>query len=289
MGTAKIPEVIQNKFHDLKAILKDMQKVLVAFSGGVDSTLLVKVAHDVLGNHVLAVIAKSETYPQTEIQEAIKLAQQMGVRYMVIESCEMEDPNFVSNSPERCYFCKMELFSKLQEIASNEGIPYILDGANLEDADDYRPGFKAANELGIRSPLKEAQLIKNEIRTLSRCLGLPTWDKPSLACLSSRFPYYTTINSKALNQVAQAEDFLRSLGFSQIRVRHHDHMARIEVLPEEISRLTAPDIREQIIKSFKDIGYTYVTLDMAGYRTGSLNETLSLDKKEQGKNRGEKG
>lgn len=268
---------ISEKYEKLRNILKKMKRVLVAFSGGVDSTFLLKVAHDVLGDDVLAVIAASETYPDKEREEAIRLAEKMNVRYRIIQTKELENPDFVSNSPQRCYFCKKELFSKLKEIAHLEGISYVLDGANFDDLEDFRPGANAAEELGIHSPLKDAHLLKNEIREISMSLGLPTWDKPSMACLSSRFPYYTAIDEKGLNQVRQAEDFLKSLGFSQLRVRHHGLIARIEVKPEEIPKIIEPGVISLVIENLKKAGYTYVTLDLSGYRTGSMNEPLRLE------------
>ncbi len=279
MNKDSIPAALAEKHARLKALLKEWGRVLVAFSGGVDSAFLLKVAHDVLGGDVLAVIATSETYPEKETQEAVLLAESMNVPYRVIQSCEMENPDFVSNAPDRCYHCKMELFSRLRAIADEENIPYVLDGANFEDTGDYRPGSKAAEELNVRSPLKETGFVKDEIRELSRHLGLPTWDKPAMACLSSRFPYYTKIHSQALLQIAQAEEFLRSLGLSQLRVRHHESIARIEVPPGDIPGLVDSKIREAIVGRFKELGYTYVTLDLAGYRSGSLNETLSEDEK----------
>jgi len=263
-----------SKLEELKKILLEMKKVLIAFSGGVDSTFLLKVARDVLGQNVLAVTASSETYPQAEIEDARKLARKLKIRHSVIHTCELENPDFVSNPPQRCYYCKQELFSKLKEIAEAESIPYVLDGANYEDTEDFRPGAAAAEELGIRSPLKEVKLIKKEIRTLSKKFDLPTWDKPSLACLSSRFPYYTEIDKKSLKQIGQAEEFLKELGFKQVRVRHHDHIARIEIEAEEFPRIIEKGTREKIVENFKKFGYAYVSLDLAGYRTGSMNEPL---------------
>ncbi|MGB2906581.1 MAG: ATP-dependent sacrificial sulfur transferase LarE [Candidatus Aminicenantaceae bacterium] len=279
MPSQPISSALSEKYDRLKALLQDLGRVLVAFSGGVDSTFLLKVAFDELGENVLAVIATSETYPEKEIQEATLLAESMNVRYRIIQSCEMENPDFVANPPDRCYHCKMELFSRMQVIADSENIPYVLDGANFEDTGDYRPGSRAAEELKVRSPLKETGFVKDEIRELSRHLGLPTWNKPAMACLSSRFPYYTRIHSEALGQIAQAEEFLRSLGLSQLRVRHHETIARIEVPPEDIARLMDPQLREAIVRRLKQLGYAYVTLDLAGYRTGSLNEILSEDQK----------
>lgn len=267
-----------SKFEKLKEILSKMGKVLIAFSGGVDSTFLLKVAQDVLGEDVLAVIASSETYPERERNEAVKLAQMFNVRSRVIQTQELENPDFSSNPPERCYFCKKELFSDLIDIAASEDIPYILDGSNYEDITDFRPGLEAAKELNVRSPLQEAGLLKKEIRQLSKKLDLPTWNKPSLACLSSRFPYHSEIDSKSLKQIDQAEEFLRSLGFKQIRVRHYGQTARIEIERDEFSKIIKENIREEVIKNFKKFGYVYITLDLAGYRTGSMNEPLSFKK-----------
>jgi len=263
-----------SKLEKLKKILFKMKKVLVAFSGGVDSTFLLKVARDVLGENVLAVTASSETYPQGEIEDAKKLARKLKVRHSVIHTCELENPDFVGNPPQRCYYCKQELFSRLKEIAEVETIPYVLDGSNYEDTADFRPGAEAAQELGIRSPLKEAKLFKSEIRALSKKLNLTTWNKPSLACLSSRFPYYTEIDKKSIKQIGQAEEFLKKLGFRQVRVRHHDHIARVEIEAEEFPKIIKQETREKIVKNFKKFGYTYVSLDLAGYRTGSMNEPL---------------
>ena len=265
-----------SKYEKLKNILQEMGGVLVAFSGGVDSTFLLKTAHEVLGKNVLAVIASSETYPQKEREEAIRLAQKFNIRYKVIETKELESSDFANNPPQRCYFCKKELFSKLKDIAEAEGIPYILDGSNYEDTADFRPGTKAAEELGIRSPLKEVHLGKSEIRQLSKRSSLPTWNKPSLACLSSRFPYYTKIDTKNLKQVAQAEEYLRKLGFTQVRVRHHGQIARIEIEPPEFPKITEKKVREAVIKNFKKFGYIYIALDLAGFRSGSMNEPLNL-------------
>lgn len=277
--TAEITPTNLSKYEKLKNLLGEMGKVLVAFSGGVDSSFLLKVAVDVLGENVLAVIASSETYPEKERDEAVKLAKRLNVRYEVIQTKELENPDFAHNPPERCYFCKMELFSKLKDIAESEGIPYVLDGSNFEDTSDFRPGAKAAEELGVRSPLKETGLVKEEIRQLSKYVDLPTWNKPSLACLSSRFPYFTEIEPESLKQVAQAEKFLKGLGFNQVRVRHHGQIARVEIEPQEFSKIVEKATKEKIINAFKKFGFIYITLDLAGFRSGSMNEPLDLGKK----------
>lgn len=267
------------KYEELKNLLQKMRKVLVAFSGGVDSTFLLKVAHDLLGDEVLAVVASSEIYPQKERKEALKLAGELGVRCRVVETHQLENPDFSQNPPQRCYFCKKELFSELNTIARSQGIPYVLDGSNYEDIRDFRPGLEAVDELGGRSPLKEVGLVKEEIRLLSRKLGLPTWNKPSFACLSSRFPYYSEIDSPSLRRVERAENYLRKLGFSQFRVRHHGQTARIEIMPSEFTKLMQEATRKRIVRNFKKWGYVYVTLDLEGYRSGSMNEPLLPDKK----------
>ena len=263
------------KVDKLERILRPMDRVLVAFSGGVDSTLLLKAAVDVLGvDNVLAVIAGSETYPGKEIREAGALAKKLKIKYRVIHTHEINNPDFVRNPPLRCYYCKTELFSTLKRIAEQEGIAFVLDGQNADDAGDFRPGARAGREIGVRSPLKEAKLTKNDIRKLSKIFGLPTWNKPSLACLASRFPYHTKIDIRSLKQVGAAEDDLRALGFGQLRVRHHGDVARIEIIPDEFGKIMRPAVLSKVVAALKKRGYLYVTLDLAGYRTGSMNEGL---------------
>ncbi len=270
---------IDAKFDALKKILRQYGSLLVAFSGGVDSSFLLKVAYDLLGEKVIAVTATSSTYPASEYQESLRIAKQIGARHITIQSEELDIEEFAKNPPERCYFCKKELFTKLASIARREGIQYIADGSNADDAYDYRPGMTAAAEFGVVTPLKEAGLTKDDIRQLSKSLGLSTWNKPSLACLSSRFPYGEKITGGKLEIVNEAETFLKSIGFSQVRVRHHETIARIEVPQSEIEKFYDDNLRKKIIQKLKQLGYTYITLDLEGYRSGSMNEVLQKPKK----------
>jgi uncharacterized protein len=266
---------VEEKLSKLKAIVSELESVVVAFSGGVDSTLVTKVCYDTLKDNSMAVTARSETYPDFEFKEAQKLAKEIGIKHMVIDTSELAIEGFANNPPERCYFCKSELFGKLKEIAKEHGFLNVADGANLDDTQEFRPGLQASRELNVRSPLKEAGLAKTDIREVSKMLKLPNWDKPAYACLSSRFPYGQSITEEKLSMVSEAEKYLRGLGLVQFRVRHHETIARIEVLPEDINILTNSTAREKLTARFKEIGFTYVTLDLAGYRSGSMNEVLT--------------
>jgi uncharacterized protein len=266
---------VEEKFARLKEIFLSMGRVVVAYSGGVDSTLLLRAAKESLGEaHVVAVTALSPLYPDRELAGAKRMAQEMDVKHILIESNELEIDGFSKNPSNRCYFCKKELFEEMQNLARKEAISFVVEGSTLDDEKDHRPGRRAIQELGIRSPLQEARFTKKDVRELSRTLGLPTWDKPSFACLASRFPYGEEITPEGLRMVDEAEDFLFSLGFKQVRVRHYQSLARIEVYPEEMSRLMNGSLREKVVNRLKKIGYRYVTLDLQGFRSGSMNEVL---------------
>ncbi|MBU3182587.1 ATP-dependent sacrificial sulfur transferase LarE [Clostridium psychrophilum] len=267
------------KFQKLKDNLRKLGSVAIAYSGGVDSTFLLKVASDVLGDKVIAITAKSTTYPEREFKEAVKYIKGIGAKHIVIISEELEIEGFASNPVNRCYYCKKELFSKIRKVADDNNINAVLDGSNLDDTSDYRPGMQAAKELEVISPLKDAKFTKNDIRTMSKRLGVPTWNKPAFACLSSRFPYGNKITVEKLSMVERAEQFLLDIGFRQIRVRHHGDIARIEVNVEERNKFFDVKIMDKVANKLKIIGFKYVTLDLLGYRTGSMNEVLSEEEK----------
>lgn len=262
---------MQRKFLALKALLQELPGAVIGFSGGVDSTFLVYVAHEVLKDRIIAVTAVSDTYPEHQLDEARQLAAQFGINHEIIKTNEFDSPDFTSNPSNRCYYCKKELFSELKNLADKNGW-VVLDGANLDDCNDYRPGHKAAAEMGVRSPLKEAGLTKAEIRELSKDLGLPTWNKQAYACLASRIPYGTAITAEALKRIDQAETFLASLGLKQMRVRDHFPVARIEVDRTEME--AAWRMRDAIKEKLRAIGFPYVAIDLDGFRSGSMNEVL---------------
>jgi pyridinium-3,5-biscarboxylic acid mononucleotide sulfurtransferase len=269
-------ESIHEKRDHLYGLLREMGRVVVAYSGGVDSSYLLAAALDALGaEHVLAVTADSPTYPASEREAAAQLARKLGVEQRSIATTELDDPNFAGNSPERCYFCKGHLFEELTAMAREAGIEHVVYGANFDDLGDHRPGMRAAQEWGGRAPLLEAELTKDDVRTLSRELGLPTWDKPAMACLASRFPYHDRITAEGLGRVEAAEELLRGeLGLREVRVRHHDTVARLEVDPADLPRILEEPNRRRIVSRLKELGYAYVTIDLEGFRSGSMNETL---------------
>ena len=262
------------KIARLVSVLKDLGQVAVAYSGGVDSAFLLKVAWDVLGQGAMGVLAWSESMDRNEYAEAQKVAAAMGIPIRIIETREFDNPAYRQNAPDRCYHCKTELFKRVKDFAAQKGIPWVLDGSNSDDLGDYRPGARARAEKGVRSPLQEAGLTKDEIRRHSRALGVPTWDKPSAPCLSSRIPYGTEVTDERLRQVEASEASLRSLGFREVRVRHHGQIARIEIPPADFPRILDAQVREAVIGAIKESGFLYVALDLQGIRSGSLNEVL---------------
>ena len=264
------------KLEELKRSLKSLESIAVAFSGGVDSSFLLKVASDVLGDKAIAVTAKSSTYPEREYKEAVEFCEKYGIKQIVITSEELDVEGFAENPLNRCYLCKNELFTKIKEVARQNNIKNVTEGSNFDDLSDYRPGLKAVAEQGIVSPLRKANLTKDEIRYLSKEMGLKTWNKPSFACLSSRFPYGQKITKEKLDMVDKAEQYLMDIGFTQVRVRHHGEVARIELIPAEISKILENNFINDIYSYFKTLGFTYSALDLKGYRTGSMNENNTL-------------
>lgn len=263
---------LEDKYQNLVSMLKELSTVSVAFSGGVDSSLLLRIAYDCLQDNCIALIGKSPSFPAHELEQAESLAQEIGVAHEVVPTSEMQSPDYLENSPDRCFHCRMHSMDDLLQRSQKLGFDHLLDGANADDASDYRPGQKAAKTLGVKSPLMEVGLTKQEVRSLARALDLSVWNKPASACLSSRIPYGTAITIEALNKINQAELMLKSLGFTNVRVRHYDELARIELDSDEMTQ--ALKKRDEITKSLREIGYTYITLDLDGFRSGSMNLTL---------------
>lgn len=272
-----VTEELQNKLNRLEEIIRELGSLAVGFSGGVDSAFLLAAASQVLADRALAVTNADASVPSREVEEAAAFCKQRGIRHIICRLDPLQDENYRKNGPERCYFCKRGIFTEIGRIARENGIEYVAEGSNLDDLGDYRPGLKAVSELGVKSPLRDAGLTKSDIRQLSKAMGLPTWSKPAYACLASRFVYGEEITAEKLHMIERAEQFLIGHGFLQERVRMHGMMARIEVAPEEIEKIAAEKMRRAIMEEFVKIGFSYVALDLKGYRTGSMNETLQKE------------
>lgn len=270
-------DIRHQKLEKLKDYLKSLESVAVAFSSGVDSTFLLKIAHDTLGDKAIAITAESASFPKREKNEAIEFCKKEKIKHFVIKSEELNIEGFRNNPPNRCYLCKSHLFKEIKELAKKENLKEVVEGSNTDDNGDYRPGLQAIAELNIKSPLRFAELSKDDIRILSKELNLPTWKKPSFACLASRFVYGEEITEEKLNMIDKAEQLLLDLGFNQVRCRIHGKMARIEISPDEFEKILKPEIRDKIYTEYKKIGFSYVALDLKGYRTGSMNETLNCN------------
>ena len=270
---------LKEKFNNLQRLIQNLGSLVTAYSGGVDSTLLLRAAHEVLGDDAVAVISRSPLHSACEYKEAQRMAQKIGAQLITINTNELATPEFIQNPPDRCYYCKKKLFTEILTVAQKRGISIVADGTNFDDRNDYRPGIKALLELGIRSPLKEVRMTKADIRSISRALGLSSWDKPSYSCLASRFPYGEGITFSKLQKVEKAEAYLYQQGFKEVRVRVHGGLVRIEVSPQELSRFGRNGLRLDVLNRLKKMGFTYISLDLEGYRSGSMNEVLYPAKK----------